>query len=874
MLKYADMSVPRVLVALGSDACGLTREEAESRLAKYGENVIQSGKKRSLAGLFFSQFGGVMTLLLIAAALVSAVVAVFSGSLSDVADTAIITGIIFLNAVVGTAQQYRADKAIEGLKKLSAPSARVRRDGEIVMLPCTQIVVGDVVCLEEGDVVPADMRIISSVSLRCDQSTLTGESLGVEKDASVVTGAVTLLSSRCLLFSSSYIVGGSCEGVVTATGRNTEIGGIADMLGNVRKGVSPLERALARLGKAISAFVLAVAAVIFVVGLVSHRSSLTDNFMTAVAVAVAAIPEGLPAVVSVIMAMGVQRMSRQNVVIRKLKCVETLGGCTTICTDKTGTLTLNRLRVESVNTSSPENMLRCMHACNRVRERDGKLVGDPTEVAVKTYAMEKDKNAQFSVTGELPFTSERKLMSVRAEWADGQYIFVKGAAEKLLPLCGHTEMDGKLLPLSAEDRKRQMELCAEMSGNALRVLCFAYKKGGELTEEGLVYLGCCGMSDGLKPGVREAVEECRNAGITTVMITGDSPQTALAIAKKAGIAEDDGDVVTGEQLDGMTRPQLRAAVARAKVFARVSPKHKNVIVSVRRAAGEVVAMTGDGVNDAPSLKSADVGIAMGKSGTDVTKSVADMVIADDNFTTIVAAVREGRRISSNIRKTISFFLSTNLAEVFAILVATIFFFRSEFLPSTLLLWINLITDSFPVLALGAEGEDENVMRRPPCPAEKAIFSRGTLFSVLLSAVYIAGVTVAVYAVALNLYGNRMATTMAFITVSFMELFHAFNVRTERRSALGAGLFSNKVLLITVAAGVAVNVLLCATPAAYLFGLENPDLNKWLVCMGAALSVIPFAEAYKLVARLVSRRRPTRVQLHSRRDMRGVMRKIP
>lgn len=868
MLKYADMSREHALKKLRSSPEGLSEEEAKIRLEQGGRNTLESGKKTSLIALFFSQFGDVMTLLLIGAAIISAVIAIFSGNRSDIIDTAIITGIIFLNAAVGTAQQYRADKAIEGLKKLSAPTVRVRRDGWITEIDAELLVVGDILCLEEGDVVPADLRIISSNSLKCDQAILTGESLGVDKREGVVTGVrVTHSSAYNLLFSSTYIVGGSCEGVVIATGKDTEIGAIAEMLTDVKKGISPLERALNRLGKIISAFVIAVAALIFIVGAVCRGTGIMDNFMTAVAVAVAAIPEGLPAVVSVIMAMGVQHMSRENVVIRKMKCVETLGGCSTICTDKTGTLTRNEMKVEEVYPRPSESMIRCMSACNRVKERDGGFFGDPTEVAVKRYAVRAAGEFSYEVTGEIAFTSERKLMSVRAECDVGKFIFVKGAPERVLKLCTHYDFGEGERAMSAEVVNSAKEAVSKMANDALRVLAFAYKRGGELTEEGLTFLGICGMSDGLKDGVTQAVSECRQAGITTVMITGDSPETAFAIARKAGIAEKYEEVVTGDELDGMTKPQLKEAVRRAKVFARVSPRHKNIIVKLKKAAGEVVAMTGDGVNDAPSVKSADVGIAMGKSGTDVTKNVADMVIADDNFTTIVTAVREGRRISSNIRKTIQFFLSTNLAEVFAILFATIFFFRYEFLPSTLLLWINLVTDSFPVLALGAEGEDFGSMQSPPVRAEKALFSRGSLFTILCSSLYITGVTVAVYAFTLFSCGNAAATTMAFLTISFMELFHAFNVRTERRSALGKSLFTNRTLLITFAAGLVVNVILCATPVAALFGLVNPTLNQWLIVFGASLSIIPFAEGYKLVLNALSSRKSARFGRTSVKEMR-------
>lgn len=864
MLKFADVSKERALQLLNSDKCGLAAAEVESRRQKYGKNELKKGKRTSVLGLFFGQFGDVMTILLIAAACISAVIAAFSGEKSDLADTAIIASIILLNAIVGTVQQYRADKAIEGLKKLNTTTARVRRDGEVKEVDATELTVGDIVLLEEGDVVPADMRVIEANELRCDESALTGESLSVEKrDAVIVGKKVTQSNAGNLLFSSTFVVGGSGEGVVTAVGVDTEIGGIAEMLESVQKGQSPLERSLNKLGKIISAFVIAVAAIVFAVGFFAKGTGLLKNFMTAVAVAVAAIPEGLPAVVSVIMAMGVQRMSRQRVVIRKMKCVETLGGCTCICSDKTGTLTQNKMKVVRVfsaarNRSSnilpgaTDRLYACMSICTRVKGAEGNYIGDPTEVAIKAYAEESGWKDEYSVTGEIPFSSERKLMSVRAETLSGTYVFVKGAPEEVLKRCTHVLSEDGEVAITQSDIKRAVGECAEMAGGALRVLAFAYKNGSELSEENLTFIGLCGMLDDLKEGVKDAVDDCRTAGITTVMITGDSPATALAIAKKAGIAYGENEVFTGEQLDKMTKPQLKEAVKRGRVFARVSPKHKNIIVRIKQSQGEVVAMTGDGVNDAPPVKSADIGIVMGKSGTEVTKSVADMVITDDNFTTIVSAVREGRRISSNIKKTIQFFLSTNLAEVLAIMAVTFAFVGFNFLPSTQLLWINLITDSFPVLALGVEKGLGDDMKHRPQRAEEALFSKPSLLSVLISALYITGVTVGAYAFTLVKYGNAEAVTVAFLTLSFMELFHAFNVRSGNGSAF-KGILSNKVLLLTVALGLGVNVALCFSPLASAFGIAVLPARLWALVFGASLSVILFGEIYKLIANLISRR---------------------
>ena len=865
MLKYADVSREQTLNLLKSDERGISREDAAKRLEKYGKNELKEKKKNSVMGIFFSQFGDVMTILLIAAACISAVIAVISGEKSDLVDTAIIASIILLNAVVGTVQQYRADKAIENLKKLNSATARVRREGEVIQIPAAELCVGDIVLLEEGDVVPADLRVIKATELKCDESALTGESVAVEKRDTVIVGKnVTLSNAQNLLFSSTFVVGGSGEGVVCAVGKDTEIGCIAQMLEDVKKGQSPLEKNLNKLGKIISAFVILVAAMVFCVGAFAKGTGLIKNFMTAVAVAVAAIPEGLPAVVSVIMAMGVQRMSRQNVVIRKMKCVETLGGCTCICTDKTGTLTQNKMKVVEVLTASKmrstensagaiDELCDCMSFCTRVKGTKGSYVGDPTEVAIKAYADEFLSGGEYSVTGEIPFSSERKMMSVRAETMQGVGIYSKGAPEVVLKKCSYIFADGTKRKITDEDIEIIKSCCKRLSSNALRVLAFAKKDGGELTEEGLVFLGICGMMDDLKEGVCQAVAEVKAAGVTTVMVTGDSAETALAIARKAGIAASAEEVFTGEQLDGMTKPQLKDAIRRGKVFARVSPKHKNIIVKIKQAQGEVVAMTGDGVNDSPPVKSADIGIVMGKSGTEVTKSVADMVIADDNFTTIVGAVKEGRRISSNVKKTIQFFLSTNLAEVLAIIIATFIFMGCNFLPSTQLLWINLITDSFPVLALGVEKGSGDDMKRPPEKTEKALFSKSSMAFILCSAAYITAVTIAVYAFTLSKYGNDAATTVAFLTLSFLELFQAFNVRSGSRSAF-SGILSNKVLLLTVALGVGVNLALCLSPISWAFGLADIPLSLWGVVLGTSTSVITFGEIYKLIFRFIKGRK--------------------
>ena len=866
MANFCFEEAEQTLKKLKTGPAGLSGQDAEERLKTYGKNELEKGKTAGIFKLFFSQFKDFMTVLLIVAAAVSGLIAFLSHDRNDLTDTFIILAIIFLNALVGTIQQYRADKAIENLKKLSASTCKVRRDGKEIVIANEEVTVGDIVLLEEGDVIPADCRVIESNSLTCDESALTGESAGVEKNAKRIHGNnVALGNMSNTLFGSTYVVRGNAMAVVTAVGMQTEMGKIAAMLQGGKATKTPLENSLDKLGKIISAFVLAVTAVIFIMGIFVRDDGILKNFMTSVAIAVAAIPEGLPAVVTIIMAMGVQKMSKKGVVIRKLKSVETLGSCTVICSDKTGTLTQNKLKVvtaffdgktRSINDIRGVNakLLQCMTVCTSVKGDKGNYIGDPTEVALKTCVDAAGYGVDFLRLAELPFTSERKMMTVAADVGGETLSFTKGAPDVLIHRCTHYLTSSGVREFTSADKKAVLNENDIMSDDALRVLGFAYKSyGGKIDEEGLIFIGLCGMTDGLKEGAGAAVEECRGAGVSTVMITGDHVRTALSIAKKLNIASNESEVMTGDELDALEGKALDDAIARCKVFARVSPKHKNVIVNSLKSRGQVVAMTGDGINDAPSIKSADIGIAMGVSGTDVTKSASDMVISDDNFTTIVSAVKEGRRISTNIKKTIQFFLSTNLAEVLAILIASLFLFKFNFLLSTQLLWLNLITDSFPVLALGMEKADDDVMSRPPERAEKSLFSKTSLLSILVYGLFMTAATIGVFTVALNIWGNETATTMTFMTISFLELFQSFNIRSERQSAF-KHFFSNKILLITVAVGVLLNVLLCVSPLSVAFGLEKLNAVQWFTAFAVALSILPFGEIFKFVLRLVTRRK--------------------
>ena len=884
MRAYHSLPAAAVLAALQTSETGIGEAEAARRLQQYGENALPARKKGGPFRLFLGQFKDFMTILLLCAAALSAAVAFATGDRAGLTDTGILLLIVLLNAVVGFIQQYRADTAVEKLDRLSVCRAKVVRGGRDILLDSRLLVPGDVIFLEEGDMVPADCRILRAEQLRCDESALTGESSGVSKSEAPVAEKASLAERRCMLYSSTFAVRGRAQAVVVATGKDTEIGHIAGMLAQTEAAKTPLEKALAVLGRIITAFVGAVAALLFCIGVFGRGVPLLSGFLSAVAVAVAAIPEGMPAVVTVIMAMGVQKMSRARAIVRRLHAVETLGGCSCICSDKTGTLTQNRMTVEEVVTnfapfrpaahpsvpaaageepacpSAPaaagehsageRHLLACMLLCSSVRERGGKLTGDPTEVALAAYARGRGARAHGRVLGGIPFSSESKRMTVSVETDEGRFDYVKGGADVLLRRCDRI-FDGRVRPMTEEDRAAVLAATAQLASRALRVLGFAYRPyEGAPCDEDLIFVGICGMIDPPKEGAKEAVAACKGAGITPVMITGDHRATGYAIAARLGIAESEGQVVTGAELDAMTQAELRERVPQARVFARVSPGHKSLIVEQLQAAGGVVAMTGDGINDAPGIRRADIGIAMGQAGTDVTKSAADMIIADDNFATIVTAVREGRRVFANIRKTVRFFLATNLAEVLAVLIAALAFAKFDFLTSTQLLWINLITDSLPVLSLGADRAERDCMLRPPERAA-SLFSAESLASVAVYGAVQTALCMGAFALALRAYGNAAAVTMTFFTLSFLELFHAFNIRSERASAFGRGFFQNKLLFATVGIGVAVNLALCALPPLRAaFGIAALTGGQWGIVFAFSLAVIPAAELYKALVRLV------------------------
>ena len=873
MPAYHLLTSESVLLELKSSELGISEAEARERMRRYGENVLRGKKRGGALKLFLAQFKDFMTILLICAAMISGTIAYVTGDAHEVADTGILLFIILLNTIVGFIQQYRADNAVEKLKKLSVCHVKAVRAGRDVLLESSALVPGDVIYLEEGDMVPADCRILHCEELRCDESALTGESHGAVKSPSACAENTQTADRKNMVYSSTFVVKGQAKAVVVETGQNTEIGKIAGMLEETKSVRTPLEKILSVLGRVITAFVIAVAAVIFIFGIFFKDSTLLQNFMSSVAIAVAAIPEGMPAIVTVIMALGVQRMSRERAIIRKLHAVETLGGCSCICSDKTGTLTENRMTVEEIVADfsdsgkaltgkeckeaqgSVKKILECMLVCNTVKGRGGRHIGDPTEVALVNFAEGCNFSCEYRRLGSIPFSSERKMMTVAAQTKAGRFCYVKGGADVLLEKCTRICDGGDVRPITPRDRERILSATAALASRALRVLGFAYADyAGEMRESDLIFLGICGMIDPPKAGVREAVADCMRAGIMPVMITGDHKETAFAIAQRLGIAKDEGQVMTGSELDALEGEKAGERIAKTRVFARVSPKHKSRIVEEFQKRGDVVAMTGDGINDAPGIRKADIGIAMGISGTDVTRSAADMVIADDNFSTIVTAVREGRHIFSNIKKTIQFFLATNLAEVLSILIVTLAMWQLDFLTSTQLLWINLITDSLPVLSLSAERAEADCMSRPPQKAG-SVFNAESVVSILFYGLVQTALCVGVFVYGTANYGNAAGVTMTFFVLSFLELFHSFNIRSERNSAFGKGFFGNKMLFLTVFAGIAVNLLLCPLPAIRAaFDIVLLDPVQWAIVFGVSLAPLPAGEIYKAIVRSAVRKR--------------------
>lgn len=867
-------SVEEVFNEVQSSPAGLSSQEVASRLEKYGANTLQEGKKKSLLEKFVDQFKDFMILVL----LVAAVVSMFAHSGEpDPTDAIIILAVVLLNAILGVFQESKAEEAIEALKKMASPVASVLRDGHVEHVKGEDIVVGDIVILEAGDVVPADMRLFEVNTVKIEESALTGESVPVDKDLVIPAGDEVGIGDRTnMAFSSTNVTYGRAVGVVTSTGMNTEVGKIANMLANTEEGKTPLQENQDALGKWLTIMILVIAVIIFVVGML-RGNEWTHMLLTAIAIAVAAIPEGLPAISTIILALGTQKMAQRNALVRKLPAVETLGGVEIICSDKTGTLTLNQMTVEKMvydneihdasEEISKDNMaLRVMNLANDTKiSQDNSLLGDPTETAMVQYGLDKNYDVREELVNipriaEVPFDSTRKLMTTIHQLEDGKYLVAtKGAPDMLLDRVTKIEKHGEVSAFTEDDRTTLMKLNKEMATQALRVLAMAYKVMDTLPEtvdtdsieHDLIFAGLVGMIDPERKEAAAAIKVAQSAGIRTIMITGDHRDTAQAIAKRLGILRPDQEdgVLTGGELNDISDEELERTVETYSVYARVSPEHKVRIVKAWQKNGKVVSMTGDGVNDAPSLKQADIGVGMGITGTEVSKGASDMVLADDNFETIVVAVEEGRKVFSNIQKAVQYLLSANFGEVMTMFVATMAGW--SILEPIHILWINLVTDVFPAIALGLEEAEADIMNHPPRGKSSNFLSNGVLPSIFYQGFFEGAITLFVfwYATEVAKWGNPVGETMAFATLGLIQLFHAFNVKSVYKSLGQVGAFKNKMFNYAILVSAVMLLSVMVIPGlTNVFDVATLTAGQWLFVVGSAFSIVPIVEIAKAIMR--------------------------
>ncbi|MGM0237509.1 potassium/sodium efflux P-type ATPase, fungal-type [Enterococcus sp. AZ103] len=871
----------QVLAEVQTTDEGLSSAEAQKRLAEYGSNELDEGEKKSLFARFFEQFKDLMIVVLIVAAIISAVVS------HEVVDSIIILAVVIINAVMGVVQESKAEQAIEALREMSTPNANVLRDDHIASIKSTDLVPGDIVMLEAGDVVPADLRLLEVASLKIEEAALTGESVPVEKELGIIDDTEIGIGDRVnMAYSNSNVTYGRGKGVVVNTGMNTEVGKIAGMLAQADETETPLKTNLNQLGKFLTLAIIIIAVIMFFVGIVFNNTSWVDMLLTSISLAVAAIPEGLPAIVTIILALGTQVMAKRNSVIRKLPAVETLGSTDIIASDKTGTLTLNQMTVEKLYVDNHQydadgelpvdSMgMKIMNYANDSKfTQEGTLIGDPTETALVQFGL----NNQFDVRekvkaeprlAEIPFDSDRKLMSTLHQQADGKILVaVKGAPDVLLTRADRVLLNGEVLPLGEKEKNDILTNNTDMAKQALRVLGMAYKYidqvpaelESEIIENDLIFAGLVGMIDPERAEAAEAVRVAKDAGVRPIMITGDHRDTAEAIAVRLGIiaAGDDAAVLTGAELNEMSDNEFAEKVGNYSVYARVSPEHKVRIVKAWQHEGKVVAMTGDGVNDAPALKQADIGIGMGITGTEVSKGASDMVLADDNFATIVVAVEEGRKVFSNIQKSVQYLLAANLGEVLTLFLATLFGWDT-LLPIHLL-WINLVTDTFPAIALGMEPAEKDLMSHKPRGRNSNLFSGGVFSSIIYQGILEGATVLFVYWSAIQWPVHATydaihsdALTMAFATLGLMQLFHAFNVKSVHQSIFKVGPFRNKAFNWAILLSFALMMVIIIVPGLNdIFRVAHLDLYQWGIVIGASFAIIPIVEIVKAVQRATNK----------------------
>ncbi|WP_037595618.1 cation-translocating P-type ATPase [Streptococcus urinalis] len=877
---FYTQSEEKVLAQLESTQEGLSSQEADKRLNEFGRNELEEGEKRSLFMKFIDQFKDLMIIILI----ISAFLSVITEGSKGLTDAVIILAVVILNAAFGVYQEGQAEAAIDALKSMSSPLARVRRDGHVIEVDSKELVPGDIVLLEAGDVVPADIRLFEANSLKIEESALTGESVPVEKDLTTEVKANAGIGDRLnMAYQNSNVTYGRGQGVVTNTGMYTEVGNIAGMLANADETDTPLKQNLDNLSKILTYSILVIAAITFVVGVFFRGEQPLEGLMTAVALAVAAIPEGLPAIVTVVLSLGTQVLAKRHAIIRKLPAVETLGSTEIIASDKTGTLTMNQMTVEKIYTNSQlqnssvevapiNNTLRIMNFANDTKiDPSGKLIGDPTETALVQFGLDQNFDVREILkaeprVAELPFDSDRKLMSTIHKQADGHYfVAVKGAPDQLLKRVTHIEDNSQIRPLTDADKEAILKTNKDLAKQALRVLMMAYKVvdaiptlESEVVESDLVFSGLVGMIDPERPEAAEAVKVACEAGIRPIMITGDHQDTAEAIAKRLGIIDPndtEDHVFTGAELNELSDEEFQKVFTKYSVYARVSPEHKVRIVKAWQNEGKVVAMTGDGVNDAPSLKTADIGIGMGITGTEVSKGASDMALADDNFATIIVAVEEGRKVFSNIQKTIQYLLSANMAEVFTIFLATLFGW--DVLQPVHLLWINLVTDTLPAIALGVEPAEPNVMKHKPRGRKSNFFDGGVKEAILYQGFFQTALVLGVYGFALlfpehsqNHLMHEDALTMAYVTLGLIQLVHAFNVKSVYQSIFTVGAFRNRLFNYSIPIAFVILMVTVVVPGFNsFFHVSHLSITQWLVVIIGSLLMIVLVELVKAVQRM-------------------------
>ena len=847
------------LKELNSNALnGLSSTEAKERLETNGENKLAGKKKKSIAMLFFIQINDVMIYILLAAALISGIV-------GEISDAVIILIVILVNALIGLVQESKAEKALDALKKLSTPKALVKRDGQLKEIPSEEVVVGDIVIIDAGRYIPADLRILESANLKIEESAFTGESVPADKNSETIVseGDVPIGDQHNMLFMSTLATYGRGTGIVTSTGMDTQIGKIAKMLDAEGDDTTPLQKKLAQLGKTLGFAAVSISILMLIISMFQGRNFM-DMFMTSISLAVAAIPEGLPAIVAIVLALGVQRMIKENAIIRKLPAVETLGSVNIICSDKTGTLTINKMTVKkyfvnnelksledaNITDETTKLLIDGMILCNDATSTESSKTGDPTEIALldvgnKFNIFKDDLNTNHKRVNEIPFDSDRKLMTTLNKYNENYYTFTKGAIDSILKISTKILIDGEVKDFTDELKANILTSSNAMSDDALRVLALGYKilenehVAIDNLEDNLIFVGLMGMIDPPREEVKGSIELSKKAGIRTIMITGDHKNTAVAIAKELGIAENIAQAMSGSEIDTYSDEEFIKIVNNYRIFARVSPEHKVKIVKAFKSYGNIVSMTGDGVNDAPSLKAADIGVAMGITGTDVAKGAADMVLTDDNFTTIVKAVEEGRNIFNNIKKSILFLLSCNLGEVIALFFAILFNWATPLLPIHIL-WVNLITDSFPALALGVDPGDHDVMAKQPRSPKESLFAGRMGRLLIINGILIGVTTLIAFKLGERLYpGSLMhAQTMAFVVLSVSQLFYSLTMRNETKSLFQVGVFKNKWLIGSIVFGISLQFIIITVPVlASIFKVYSLTVSDWGLVIG--LSLVPF-----------------------------------